>query len=256
MPEHLLSNGNPDVVCGWLCRFVQETRKVDGSRYPPSTIRSLLSAFQRVMEKNKLSYRLFDTSDLRFSDLRKTLDTVCVDLRKNGIGVSRNHAPVFFPEDEQLMWDSGTVGTDSPWKLLRAVFMAVGLHLSLRGGQEHRDLVAEQFRRFPVDGAYSKDSFYEYVERGSKNYQRRFAKIDSNKTLRVYAQPGFSRCPVLIVDLYLSKLPPQPKFFYKQPLLKMPSDVTRPWFQNSVMGVSPLKNMMPNIFKLAGLETR
>ena len=82
VPEHLLSNENPDGVCGWLCRFVQETRKVDGSRYPPSTIRSLLSAFQRVVEKNKLSYRLFDTSDLRFSDLRKTFDTVCVDLRK------------------------------------------------------------------------------------------------------------------------------------------------------------------------------
>ena len=74
--------------------------------------------------------------------------------------------------------------------------------------------------------------------------------------LRVYAQPGFSRCPVLIVDLYLSKLPPQPKAFYMQPLLKVPSDVTRPWFQNSVMGVNPLKNMMPNICELAGLQTR
>ena len=49
---------------------------MDGLRYPPSTIHSLLSAFQRVLESNKLSYRLFDTSDLEFLDLSKTVDTV------------------------------------------------------------------------------------------------------------------------------------------------------------------------------------
>ena len=86
VPEDLLSCSDSTVVCKWLCRFVQETRKVDGTRYPPSTIRSLLSAFQRVMRDNKLPYRLFDSADLRFLDLRKTLDTVCVSLRKEGIG--------------------------------------------------------------------------------------------------------------------------------------------------------------------------
>ena len=92
-----------------------QTRKVDGSPYPPSTIHCLLSVFQRIMQSNKLDYRLFEIGDLRFTDLGKTLDTVCVSLRKQGIGVSRNHAAIVSPGDEQIMWDSGIVGTDGPW---------------------------------------------------------------------------------------------------------------------------------------------
>ena len=66
VPEDLLSCPEAEVVCKWLCRFVHETRKENGERYPPATIRCLLSAFQREMQDNKLSYRLFDRSDLRF----------------------------------------------------------------------------------------------------------------------------------------------------------------------------------------------
>ena len=60
------------------------------------------------------------------------------------------------------MWQTVVVGIESPWPLVRAVFFIVGLHFSLRGGQEHRDLVVEQFRRFPSDGSYTKESYYEY----------------------------------------------------------------------------------------------
>ena len=48
-----------EVVCKWLCRFVQETRKENGENSPPYSIRSLCSAFQRVMQTNKLTYRFF-----------------------------------------------------------------------------------------------------------------------------------------------------------------------------------------------------
>ena len=44
VPDDLLSCCDAHVVCKWLCRFVQETRKIDGSRYPASSIHSLLAA--------------------------------------------------------------------------------------------------------------------------------------------------------------------------------------------------------------------
>ena len=119
----------------WLCRFVQETRKENGENYPPSTIRSLLSTFQRVMQGNKVTFRFFDKSDLKFRDLRNTLDSVCVSLRKEGIGAVRKHAAVISLDDERIMWESGVLGTDSPWALVHAVFFVVGLHFSLRGGR-------------------------------------------------------------------------------------------------------------------------
>jgi hypothetical protein len=107
----------------------------------------------------------------------------------------------------------------------------------------------------PSDGSYSKDSYYEYVEHGSKNYQGKFAEIDSNKVTRAYAQPGLRHCPVMIIDLYISKLPLQPKAFYMQPLSKVPDDLARPWYQSTAIGVNVLKNMMVKISQLAGLST-
>ena len=46
------------------------------------------------MQSNKLDYRFFDSSDMRFADLRKTFDVVFVSLRKEGIGVNPNHVAV------------------------------------------------------------------------------------------------------------------------------------------------------------------
>ena len=40
---------------------------------------------------------------------------------------------------------AGVLGTEMQWSLVRAVFFIVGLQFSLRGSQEHTDLVVEQF---------------------------------------------------------------------------------------------------------------
>ena len=123
------------------------------------------------------------------------------------------------------MWENGVLGTDLPWALVCAAFFVVGLHISLEGGQEHRQLTIGQFNCVPSDGSYSKDSYYKYVEHGSKNYQGKFAEIDSNNVTCAYAQPRLMHCPVMIIDLYISKLPLQPKAFYMQPLSKVPDDL-------------------------------
>ena len=139
------------------CCFVQETRKESGENYPASTLRQMLSAFQRVLRTNKIPFNIFDKHDLRFSELRNTLDTVCVGLRKEGIGAEISHAPAVSYEHEMLMWKSGVLGFEPPEALLRAVLVTVGMYFSLRGGQEHYDLKVDQFKRDPAVG-YSKDA--------------------------------------------------------------------------------------------------
>ena len=52
VPKELLANHDADLVCKWLCRFVLETRKTDGSLHPASTLRSLLSGLNRVVQSN------------------------------------------------------------------------------------------------------------------------------------------------------------------------------------------------------------
>ena len=43
VPADLMQSHDPELVGKWLCQFAMETRKTDGSLYPPSTLRSLIS---------------------------------------------------------------------------------------------------------------------------------------------------------------------------------------------------------------------
>ena len=253
VPTDLLSCKDPHVLCKWLCSYVQETKKESGELYPATTLRSLLSGIQRVLHANKVPFNLFDKSDLRFRDLHNTLDSVSASLLKKGIGADVNHAAVLSIEDENAMWEKGVVGDSTPWQLLRAAFLTVGLHFSLRGGQEHRDLKVSQFRRVPTSG-YDANTHYVYIECGSKNRQGRFSETgQKNKVVRAFAQPGLERCPVLILDKFLSKLPSGCKDFYMQPFINTP-DPEKPWFKNIPVGVNPLRNMMSKITELTGLS--
>jgi hypothetical protein len=255
VPADLLSCGDASVLCKWLCCFVQETKKENGLPYPATTIRSLLAAIQRVLHSNKVPLNLFDKSDMRFRDLHMTLDTVCVSLRKEGVGTEVKHAAVVSVEHEDILWKKGVLGVASPESLLRAVFYTVGLHFCLRGGQEHRDLKCSQFARVPKD-RYDSNTCYQYVENGSKNYQGRFSETgQSNKIVRAYAQPNSDRCPVRLLDSYLSKLPPGSTAFYMQPKQRVP-DPGQSWYKNTPVGVNPLKNMMTKISELGGLPIK
>ena len=175
VPADVLSCGDASVLCKWLCCFVQETKMENGLPYPATTLRSLLAAIQRVLHSNKVPLNIFDKSDMRFRDLHMTLDTVCVSLRKEGVGTEVKHADVVSVEHEDILWNKGVLGIASPESLLRAMFYTVGLHFSLRGGQEHRDLKCSQFTRVPAD-RYDGNTYYQYVENGSKNYQGHFSE--------------------------------------------------------------------------------
>ena len=74
VPPDILRSHDAEVVCKWLCCFVLETRKTDGSRYPPATLRSLVSGLSRELQRNCAPFSVLDKSDIRFRPLLKTLD--------------------------------------------------------------------------------------------------------------------------------------------------------------------------------------
>ena len=82
MPQELIeldilsAPSSPDRLCYVLQLFALEVRKVNGDRYPPSSIRSLLSGIGRELADNKVPYNILDGNDLRFQDLNRTLDTI------------------------------------------------------------------------------------------------------------------------------------------------------------------------------------
>ena len=226
VPSDLLSCHDPATVSKFLRYFVLEARNQTGEKYPPATIRSILSGLNRILKEAKAPFSILDKSNVHFRDLLLTMDSVTSELHREGIGVSKKSAAVISFEHENLFWETKVLSCDTPRSLQRAVFFSVGLRFALRGVQEHHDMKLDQLKRYPPDTTeYSEDTFYEYTEFISKNNQHRFKDINSvNKSVKVYAQPGSVRCVVRLLDFYISKLPQNPPGFYLRPQDKTPPD--------------------------------
>ena len=122
VPSDLLESRDKLVLNKWLCVFVAETRKQDGNRYSPKSLYQLLTGILRHMRNvNPSCPNFLDTDDHSFSRFHNTLDNILRELRADGVGVPRQ-AEIFTKEDEESLWLSGVLTTETPKGLLRAVF--------------------------------------------------------------------------------------------------------------------------------------
>ena len=255
VPMDLLHSHDPELVCKHLCCFAMETRKENGELYPPATIRSLLCGLNRILKANKVPFSIFDKEDSRFLN---TIDSVSSELHKKGVGSQQKQGEVITREDEDTLWNKGILGQSTPQMLQHTIFVYVGLQFCLRGVQEQYDLTITQFvRSQPDTSIYNSDIFYSYTELVSKNNQHRFKDIDlHNKQVRAYAVPGDPRCLVKLLDLYVSRLPPDAKFLYMHPLMSVPCDPSKPWYTKQRVGINTIKGMIPKIFEKAELQNK
>ena len=248
VPEDILMSSDPDVLNRRLSQFVVETHKSNGQFYPPAILCGLL----RHMHKNNPGCPNFlDKKDSRFRQLHGTLDSYFNKLHSQGVGRRVKHAETISPEGEDKLWESGVLNTTTPKGLQNAVFHAVGKIFCLCGGQEHRVLKLSQFQR--------RDDSYVYYENVSKNRNGSFRQIHvKGKVVPVYSCPDAGdRCPVHLLDQYISKLPEEAKLkdlFYIRPLEKVTSDPTKPWYSAVPLGKNTLQQKVPKICPSAGIQ--
>ena len=111
--------------------------------------------------------------------MRQVLDAVMKKGAKDGPvkAVKRSKAIEF--EDEQKMWDIGTFGSWNPKQLMHTLLYHLGMHLSLRTAQEHRDLEHGESSQIQLitDKNGCELLVYEYTERSSKNKSFGFEKL-------------------------------------------------------------------------------
>ena len=92
----------------------------------------------------------------------------------------------------------------------------------MRGGDEHRHLKLSQFK--------CTKNGYSYTENASKNRSGGLAQVHvENKCVEIYRNPeAGDRCHCRVLDLYISKLPPEAKekdLFYVRPMEKLSKNV-------------------------------
>ena len=209
-----------DIISSCLQRFVSKARRVDSTSYPPKTLYQILCGLLRHSKEHQRDPPNFlDRKDMRFKKLHGTCDVIFRSLHQAVIGAKINSAQVISDEEEEKLWETGVLNTNTPNGLQKAVFYHVGKACCLRGGEEQRNLKASQFTR-----QYNPDR-YIYTENGSKNRSGGFYQfhLDNKSVLISKNADAGDRCLVSMLDLYLSKLPPAAKakdIFYCKPLKK------------------------------------
>ena len=206
-PSNLLESGSRKEVCDWLCKFITEVCKADGSEYTPCSLYLLLSGIQRHMRQVRPTKDINFSQDRVFLPLKNVCDSIYKRLHSKGIGVDTKATALLSTNEEDILWKKGILSLDNPTGLLNAVFFYNGKNFCLRGGAEHRNLKFSQFVRetTTVDGKQL--SCYVYSEFGSKNNQGGLTSLNQrNKTVKQYETKS-ERCHVKILDKYLEALP-------------------------------------------------
>ena len=246
-----------DEMCNWLCKYISETRKVDGTEYTPRSLYLLLAGLQRYIRKQNPSKELNVFQDSVFKPVKHVCDSIFKRLHAKGIGTETKVTPVITEAEEDKLWDAGVMSLDNPTGLLRATFFYNGKNFCLRGGMEHRNLKLSQIQKQTsmVDGRMI--NTYVYQEFGSKNNQGGFSSLNlQNKVVKQH-ESSSSRCHVKILDKYLQVLPAEAvdkDVFYLKPLASVPPNPDAPWFSSTPIGKNKLNVMVKEMCAEAGIS--
>ena len=190
-----------------MCKFIAEVVKVkDGSDYPGCTLYQMCVVIQKYLFSNGLKWKLIEGD---FDRLRNVLDNIMKDRAARCIGTVVKRAQFLSVEKENEMWEKGILGEDNPNQLRDTVLFLLGLNIGLRAGDEHYymrrdapDMPSQlQFKR-NENGVrclvYTEDNVTKTNDGGLK-WMRKERKI-----VWVYPSSNSERCPVRIVDKYIS----------------------------------------------------
>ena len=125
--------------------------------------------------------------------MHAVLDRRYRELHAQGVGTTKQQSEILSCSEEEQLWDTETLGVDSPLALQYAVFFYNGLNFVLRGGQEHRELKISQlnFKSIPDPKHPGEDTeCVEYYEHGSINRPGGRHQLNlANKVVVYYSRP-------------------------------------------------------------------
>ena len=79
-----------------------------------------------MLEKHPLAPKFLDQGNPRFKDIHLACDSTYRELHQQGVGTKIRHAPVISCQDENKLWRTAVIGTETPLNLQRAVFFLCG----------------------------------------------------------------------------------------------------------------------------------
>ena len=233
--------------------FVHEVRKVNQENYSSESLRGLYMAIQYYF-RSELERTWNFLMDKEFKTSREALNAAMKKINTDNDHTCNSSKPI--PEEtEELLWARGYLGDDTPKKLLRTICYLLGIHLGLRGGNEHRSLEFGKQIKLTKCG---EDDVLIFNESSSKSNNGGLYHRRRNKRENVIIFPNKQsneRCPVRLYKKYVSLRPSfcTTNAFYLKALDNFENDK---WYQNMPMGRNTLYSTIKNLMEAANVEGR
>lgn len=101
----------------FLSRFFLSVRTLENNEYEPTTLRGMLSSFNRYLKEQKSSIDLIQDKD--FHHCREVLQAKMKQLKSKGLGNRKNRAEPFSTEDVNLLKSKGLLGAGKKLSMLK-----------------------------------------------------------------------------------------------------------------------------------------
>ena len=199
-----LEQQSPEVLNHSVSRFIHEVRKVDGTCYPSETLYEIIMALQGFLATKGKEVKFCE--DINYRVIRNNLDNRMKELVSLGFVRKNEQAEPITQEEEDLMWRNGVLGEDNPEQLLHTIMFLFGVHFSLRGGEEHKNLKISDIQVL-VDSE-TKTKYLQYMCAKQKNNQGGIAERKQKpKVIKVFANhANYQRCVIRLFSTGMSGL--------------------------------------------------
>ncbi len=201
----------PNLAYSLSC-FLSEVWKKDGTDYPGDSLYQLLICIQFFLECSGRHWKLIDGEE--FIPLKFTLDNLMKERAALGLGKRKSSSPISVA-DENVLWEKGILGSNTPDTLCDTLLFLLGLHLALRGGKEHKDLCTPGFdSQLSVQTDWEGVKyllFEEDIQRKTNQGGLNSRKKAQGRVMKIYGHSHPDRNVIAIFEKYVSLLPPTSK---------------------------------------------
>jgi hypothetical protein len=225
--------------------FVFEVRKISGEKYPPGTLKDLVSMIQHYYQYS-MKMQVSIWTDDEFLMTRRALDAAMRETSREGNLNGVRSSVAIGSAEEQLLWDQDVLGDKDPKQLVFSVIFLIGKVFGLRGGRELHcleynkeiNLAFEQGEEILV---YRELTVSKSRQGGLRTYNR---PIKQN---RVFHTANHRKCLVCLYKKYVALRPDNctKSGLFLNWYRNAASVQAGKWYQNQVIG----RHMLDSVVK-------
>ncbi|XP_021362841.1 uncharacterized protein LOC110456414 [Mizuhopecten yessoensis] len=235
----------PQILDGFLCKFVMEVRNKDGNRYPKDSLHNLCAGISRfvrlVLKRPDLNF--LDSKNLNFHHFQLTLRSQMKLSEDMGIKTDKKQSQPISQDQERILWKRRILNMDTALGLSRSVYYYNCKVFGVRAREEHRNLRVEQYM-FGTDNEGKYIVFHGNSSKGSGHDRRKIRSVkhhDIDRDISVYK----------IFVRYIQAIGPSGNFYLK-PLEPHRHGNIR--FSVQPLGQNTLGSYTSSMMKDAGFE--